>query len=49
MVELQKMMNQLSDQSKINAFNLASEIKVKMKPLFEKHMQEIISANFQVR
>ena len=41
-----KMMNQLSDQSKINTFNLASKIKVKMKPLFEKHMQEIISGKF---
>jgi len=41
-----KMMNQLSDQSKINAFNLAAELKVKMKPLFEKHMQEIISGKF---
>ena len=41
-----KMMNQLSDQSKIHAFDLASELKVKMKPLFEKHMQEIISGKF---
>ncbi len=41
-----KMMNQLSDQSKINTFNLASKLKVKMKPLFEKHMQEIMSGKF---
>ena len=41
-----KMMNHLSDQSKIYAFNLASELKVKMKPLFEKHMQEIMSGKF---
>ena len=41
-----KMMNQLSDKSKVNAFNLAAEMKVKMKPLFEKHMQEIITGKF---
>ena len=41
-----KMMDQLSDQLKINAFNLAAEMKVIMKPLFEKHMREIMSGKF---
>ena len=41
-----KMMNHLSDKSKINAFNLAAQMKVKMKPLFEKHMQEIMTGKF---
>ena len=41
-----KMMNQLNDQSKINAFNLAAELKFRMKPLFEKHMEEIMSGKF---
>ena len=40
------MMDRLSNPSKIKAFELSEELKVIMKPLFEKHMDEIMSGHF---
>jgi ketol-acid reductoisomerase len=40
------MMNRLSDESKVKAFDLASALKDIMKPLFQKHMDDIISGAF---
>ena len=40
------MMDRLPNPSKIKAFELAEELKAIMKPLFEKHMDNIISGNF---
>jgi ketol-acid reductoisomerase len=40
------MMDRLSNPAKIKAFELAEELKVIMKPLFEKHMDDIISGHF---
>ena len=40
------MMDRLSNPAKIKAFQLSEELKVIMKPLFEKHMDDIISGHF---
>lgn len=40
------MMDRLSNPSKIKAFNLAEELKSIMRPLFEKHMDDIMSGVF---
>ncbi len=40
------MMDRLSNPAKIKAFELSEELKVIMKPLFEKHMDDIISGHF---
>lgn len=40
------MMNRLANQSKIRAFQLSQIIKKLLKPLFEKHMDDIISGEF---
>ncbi len=40
------MMDRLDNPSKIKAFNLAEELKDIMRPLFEKHMDDIISGHF---
>ncbi len=40
------MMDRLSNPAKIKAFKLAEELKTIMKPLFEKHMDDIISGHF---
>ncbi|GGI56189.1 ketol-acid reductoisomerase [Winogradskyella haliclonae] len=40
------MMDRLSNPSKIKAFQLSEELKGIMRPLFEKHMEDIISGHF---
>ena len=40
------MMDRLSNPAKIKAFQLASDLKTIMRPLFEKHMDDIISGHF---
>lgn len=40
------MMDRLSNHAKIEAFKLAEELKEIMKPLFEKHMDDILSGHF---
>ena len=40
------MMDQLSDHSKIKVCDLSEKLKAIMKPLFEKHMDDIISGEF---
>ncbi|MBT8325666.1 MAG: ketol-acid reductoisomerase [Winogradskyella sp.] len=40
------MMDRLSNPAKVKAFQLAEELKIIMKPLFEKHMDDIISGHF---
>ncbi|MGK0409120.1 MAG: ketol-acid reductoisomerase [Shewanella psychromarinicola] len=40
------MMDRLSNPAKITAFDMAEELKVILKPLFEKHMDDIISGEF---
>lgn len=40
------MMDRLSNPAKVKAFELAEELKVILKPLFEKHMDDIISGHF---
>ncbi len=40
------MMDRLSNPSKIKAYELSEELKAIMKPLFEKHMDDIISGHF---
>jgi ketol-acid reductoisomerase len=40
------MMDRLSNPAKIKAFELSEELKVIMKPLFEKHMDDIMSGYF---
>lgn len=40
------MMDKLSNNNKVRAFYLSNEIKKIMKPLFEKHMDDIISGDF---
>ncbi|AWX15360.1 ketol-acid reductoisomerase [Mergibacter septicus] len=40
------MMDRLSNSAKIRAFELAEQIKQMLKPLFEKHMDDIISGEF---
>tara|TARA_B110000503_G_scaffold43818_1_gene71679 strand:+ start:59 stop:1558 length:1500 start_codon:yes stop_codon:yes gene_type:complete len=40
------MMDRLSNPAKIKAFELSEELKVILKPLFEKHMDDIISGHF---
>ena len=40
------MMDRLSNPAKIKAFQLSEELKVIMKPLFEKHMDDIMSGHF---
>ena len=40
------MMDRLSNPSKIRAFELSEELKKIMKPLFEKHMDDIMSGHF---
>ena len=40
------MMDRLSNPAKIKAFELSEELKVIMKPLYEKHMDDIMSGHF---
>jgi ketol-acid reductoisomerase len=40
------MMDRLSNPAKIKAFDLADELKLIMRPLFEKHMDDIITGEF---
>ncbi|WP_163835771.1 ketol-acid reductoisomerase [Spartinivicinus ruber] len=40
------MMDRLSNPAKIKAFDLSEELKVIMRPLFEKHMDDIITGEF---
>ena len=40
------MMDRLNNSAKIEAFNLSEELKKIMKPLFEKHMNDIMSGHF---
>ncbi len=40
------MMDRLSNPAKVKAFELAEELKTILKPLFEKHMDDIISGHF---
>ncbi len=40
------MMDRLSNPAKVEAFKLASELKTIMRPLFEKHMDDIMSGSF---
>jgi len=40
------MMNRLSNAAKIRAYELSEELKVILKPLFEKHMDDIMSGQF---
>ena len=40
------MMDRLSNPAKIKAFDLADELKVIMRPLFQKHMDDIMSGHF---
>ena len=40
------MMDRLSNPAKLKAFQLSEELRVIMKPLFEKHMDDIISGHF---
>jgi ketol-acid reductoisomerase len=40
------MMDRLSNPAKLKAFDLADELKVIMRPLFEKHMDDIITGEF---
>jgi ketol-acid reductoisomerase len=40
------MMDRLSNPAKIKCFDLADELKVMMRPLFEKHMDDIIEGEF---
>jgi ketol-acid reductoisomerase len=40
------MMDRLSNPAKIKAYDLSEELKVIMKPLFEKHMDDIMSGHF---
>lgn len=40
------MMDRLSNSAKIKAFHLSEELKVLMKPLYEKHMDDIMSGHF---
>ena len=41
------MMDRLNNPSKIEAYELADELKDIMRPLFQKHMDDIIQENFQ--
>ncbi|MDP5207763.1 ketol-acid reductoisomerase [Alishewanella sp. SMS8] len=40
------MMDRLSNPAKLKAFDLAEELKLTLRPLFEKHMDDIISGEF---
>lgn len=40
------MMDRLSNPAKVKAFDLAEELKTTLRPLFEKHMDDIISGEF---
>jgi ketol-acid reductoisomerase len=40
------MMDRLNNSAKIESFNLSEELKSIMRPLFEKHMQDIMSGHF---
>ncbi|GHG76508.1 ketol-acid reductoisomerase (NADP(+)) [Alishewanella longhuensis] len=40
------MMDRLSNPAKVKAYDLAEELKVTLRPLFEKHMDDIISGEF---
>jgi ketol-acid reductoisomerase len=40
------MMDRLNNPSKIEAYRLADELKDIMRPLFQKHMDDIISGEF---
>src|SRR5690606_36772614 len=43
------MMDRLSDPAKLRAFELAADLKKKMRPLFRKHMDDIMSGAFSSR
>ncbi len=43
---ISNMMNRLSNPAKLEAFELAEELKEIMRPLFEKHMDDILTGNF---
>ena len=40
------MMDRLSNPAKIKAFDMSEELKVILRPLFEKHMDDIIEGRF---
>ena len=40
------MMDRLSNPAKIKAFDMSEELKVILRPLFEKHMDDIIEGEF---
>ncbi|GIJ95818.1 ketol-acid reductoisomerase (NADP(+)) [Capnocytophaga stomatis] len=40
------MMNRLSNPAKVRAFTISEDLKKKMRPLFEKHMDDILSGHF---
>lgn len=44
-----QMMDQLSDASKLRADEISEQLKVILRPLFRKHMDDIISGNFSER
>ena len=44
-----QMMNRLSDPAKLRAYEISEELKTKMRPLFQKHMDDIISGEFSSR
>ena len=43
------MMDRLSNPAKIRAYRISEDLKVKMRPLFRKHMDDIISGAFSAR
>ena len=45
---LTQMMNRLDDSSKLKTNELANELKALMKPLFEKHMKDVLSGDFSL-
>ena len=44
-----QMMDRLSDPAKMRAYEISEELKEKMRPLFQKHMDDIISGEFSSR
>ena len=46
MVVLPHMMDRLSNPAKIKAFELSEELKDIMRPLFQKHMDDIMNGAF---
>ncbi|MGA8852904.1 MAG: ketol-acid reductoisomerase, partial [Christiangramia sp.] len=44
-----QMMDRLSDSAKLRAYEISEDLKKKMRPLFQKHMDDIISGEFSSR